>query len=339
MIRTKTRNSNLIIFGIPLLLFASLILLGYSQVFKLNVSQLSVAATLDLVFTIPIIYFFLIRKTTIDNKTVVPFFILGIVIASFIIPTENQGLLSTIKTWIVPIVEITVFTLIIINIRKATKIYKEKKEQSFDLVTIIRETCASVFPKKTAGFLSVEILSFYYGFIHWKKVRLKENEFTYHKNTGTQVLLVAVIFLIAIETIAFHALLNKWNAIAAWILTGISIYSAFQVFGFLKSISKRPMIIDSGILKLRYGIMGEVDINIDDIKSIEMTNKSFDKEDSMSAYLSFFGDSEGHNIVLTLKTEYTLIGVYGIRKKFTKIAMFIDEKIAFKDRLEPLLIV
>ena len=177
----------------------------------------------------------LIRKSSIDKKTVVPLFILGIVIASFIIPKENQGLLSTIKTWIVPIVEITVFVLIIMNIRKATKIYKQKKEQSFDLVTIVRETCASIFPKKAAGFLSVEILSFYYGFIHWRQVKLKENEFTYHKNTGTQVLLIAVIFLIGIETVAFHALLIKYNSIAAWILTGLSIYSAFQVFGFLKS--------------------------------------------------------------------------------------------------------
>jgi len=331
---TKTQHNWFLILGVPFLLIVSLILLTKSEVFHLNVSQLSIATTLDLVFTIPLVYFFLIRKSKIDKKTVVPFFILGIALATFVIPKAQQGLLSVIKTWIVPIVEIGVVTLIILNIRKAIKIYKTKKEQSFDIVSIIRITCTDIFPKKVASFLSLEILAFYYGFIHWKKIKLRDNEFTYHKNTGSQVLFVAIIFLIAIETVAFHVLLNKWSSIAAWILTGISIYSAFQIFGFLKSISKRPTIIDSDNLKLRYGIMSEVDIEIDDIKSIEMTTASFDKDDKAITYLSLLGDSEGHNIILTLKKPYTLNGVYGIRKEFQKIALFIDDKNKFQKVLE-----
>jgi len=334
---TKTQLNWLLRFGIPLLLIVSLIVLTKSEVFYLNSSQLSIATTLDFVFTIPLVYFFLIRKSNINKKTVVPFFILGIVLATFVIPKEQQGLLSAIKTWILPLVEIGVITLIILNIRKAIKIYKAKKEQSFDVVSIVRNTCVDIFPKKIASFLSLEILSFYYGFVHWKKIKFKDNEFTYHKNTGSQVLFVAIIFLIAIETVAFHALLNKWSSIAAWILTSLSIYSAFQVFGFLKSIGKRPIIIGTENLKLRYGIMCEVEINIDDIESIEMTTASFDKEDKVITHLSLLGDSEGHNVMLSLKEPHTLNGVYGIRREFQKIALFIDDKQKFYNQLELLI--
>ncbi len=333
----KNKTNYVIIFGIPFALLISLILLSYFETLRLHTSLMSMATTLDFVFTVPLVYYFLIRKTTINKKTVVPFFIIGIVIASFVIPQEQQGLLSSIKTWVVPIVEIGVATLIILNIRKAVKIYKEKKGQSVDIVAIIRETCTDVFPKKVAGFLSIEILTLYYGFIHWKKMKFKENEFTYHKKTGSQTLFVAIIFLIAIETVAFHALLYKWSTIAAWILTGLSIYSGFQIFGFLKSLSKRPIVINSDVLKLRYGIMGEVDIDICDIDRVEISSQSIDKQDKEITYLSFLGDSEGHNIIVHLKKEYTLMGIYGIRKKFQKIALFLDEKQTFCNQLENLI--
>lgn len=330
---TKIRNSNLIIFGIPLLLIAFLVLFSYTAFFDRHSAQLSIALTLDFILTIPILYLFLIRKSNIDKKTVVPFFIGGIIIATFVIPQENQGLLETVKTWVVPLVEITVITLIVLNVRKALEIYKVKKENSFDLLTNIRATCTTVFPKHFANFLAIEITSFYYGFIHWKKIKPTKNEFTYHKNTGSQSLLIAVIILIAIETVAFHALLNRWSATAAWILTGISIYSAFQIFGFLRSLSKRPIIIERDILKLYYGIMGETTIEINNIAAIELTSKPFDSDQKVT-YLSFLGEAEGHNIVIHLNKENTLIGLYGTKKKYRSIALFIDEKEKFKNTLE-----
>ncbi len=329
----KIRNNYIFIFGIPFVLITSLILFSYSNIFSQHASQLSIAITIDFVLTIPIIYLFLIRKSKIDKKTVVPLFILGIIITSFIIPKENQNLLNYIKTWVVPIVEIIVLSLVVMNVRKAIKVFNKKKEYSFDLLNNIRDTCSTIFPKTISNFLSIEIASFYYGFFHWKPLKLKENEFTYHKNTGTQALLFTIIILIAIETVAFHALLNRWSSTAAWVLTGISIYSAFQIFGFLRSLNKRPIVIEQDILKLRYGIMGETNIELKNISAIELTTRSLDSYEKVE-YLSFLEEAEGHNLVIHLKKENTLIGIYGRKKKFKSIALFIDEKGKFKAALE-----
>ena len=48
----------------------------------------------------------------------------------------------------------------------------------------------------------------------------------------------------------------------------------------------------------------DVPVSMAGKEKLEVVDFVGDKEDSMSTYLSFFGDSEGHNIVLTLKTEY-----------------------------------
>jgi len=110
-------------------------------------------------------------------------------------------------------------------------------------------------------------------------------------------------------------------------------YSAFQIFGFLRSLSKRPIMIKENILELRYGIMCESDIEIQNIDTVELTTKAFEPNDT-TAYLSFLGSTEGHNMIIHLKKENTLIGLYGKKKKFKSVALFIDKKQEFKTALE-----
>jgi hypothetical protein len=103
-----------------------------------------------------------------------------------------------------------------------------------------------------------------------KKRELKENEFSYHKDSGTITLLIAIIFIVAIETLVLHILLTKWSSLVAWILTFLSIYSGIQIFGFLKSMFKRPISIENNKLFLRYGIMNETTIDLKNIDNIEI---------------------------------------------------------------------
>jgi len=332
----KIRDSKLFLVGIPLFLMFSVILFSFTKTFKLYGSHLANAVILDLVLTIPLIYFLLIRKSKIDNKTVIRFFILGMVIATFIIPKENQFLLEKIKVWVLPVVELIVLIYVIFGIKKAIKTYRNTKETTFDLLTIVRNMCFSLFPKSFANFLAIEFAAFYYGFIHWKNIDLKNNEFTYHKNTGTQATLGAFIFLILVETAILHILIVNWNPIIAWVLTIISIYSGFQIFGFLKSLSKRPIVISKDTLKLRYGILCETIIDIQDIESIENTSKEIEQNKHLK-HLSPIGSMEGHNLIIHLKKENILTGLYGIKKKFKSIALHIDEKNEFKKNLESLL--
>jgi hypothetical protein len=175
-----------------------------------------------------------------------------------------------------------------------------------------------------------EIAVFYYGFIHWKTIKLRPNEFSYHKDSGTVGLLMALVFLIAVETLAIHLLLEQWSIMAAWVLTVISMYSAIQIFGFSKSLLKRPIVITDHVLYLRYGILNETAINIEDI-DLSTTDL---KPNSETRKLSVLGALEGHNVVITLKKENTLIGLYGIIKNYKVLALHIDDKQDFKATLD-----
>ena len=116
MNKTLNIQKSLIIFSIPLLIIASMAVLTYSALFTTHSNELSLAITIDLLLTTPFIYFLLIRKTTIPKTTVVPFVIIGVVVCSFILPSENQYYLSLFKTWVLPIIEVSVLSYIIYNI-------------------------------------------------------------------------------------------------------------------------------------------------------------------------------------------------------------------------------
>tara|TARA_B100000795_G_C22724192_1_gene408730 strand:- start:62 stop:1078 length:1017 start_codon:yes stop_codon:yes gene_type:complete len=326
------KHRNLITFGIPLFLILSVIILASSSVFQLHPKALSIGIIFDLVLVIPAIYFLLIRKRKIPKITTIPFFIAGIVIASIIIPKDFQFYLTQVKNWVLPIVETTVFFLIIYKVRQLNKIFKKERSQDRDFYSALKSATAQLLPKKLSVAFSTEIAVIYYGFFNWKNRKLSKNEFSYHKSSGTIALLLVFIFLILVETSVVHLLLQKWSILAAWILSILSIYTCIQVFGIMRSMSKRPISIDNGELKLRYGLFSESTISISNIEEIELSTKSIELDDTTKK-LSPLGDFESHNVVIKLKEEEVLFGLYGLISKYNNIALYVDEKEYFKNEI------
>ncbi|MFT4592783.1 MAG: hypothetical protein ACI9JK_000482 [Phycisphaerales bacterium] len=327
------QNKNLITFGIPLTLIASMVILANSSIFQLYPKELSIGITFDLTLFIPAIYFLLIRKRNIPKISIVPLFIVGIVIASYIVPKEFQSYLSQVKNWILPIVEIFIFILLLCKVRELNKQFKNNLTESLDFYSSLKIASSKILPNKISSAFATEIAVIYYGFLNWKKRKLNSNEFSYHKNTATISLLSIFTFIILLETSVVHLLLQKWSVVAAWILTMLSIYTSLQVFGIMRSMSKRPISIENGELKLRYGLFSESTIQISNIENIELSTRSIELNKSTKK-LSPLRDLESHNVIISLKTEEVLFGLYGLKSRYKTLAFYVDEKDRFEREIK-----
>lgn len=332
MTTTISFNRNLLSFVVPLTLFLALILLIKFPIVE-GSNELNIAITADLVVSVPLIYYLLIRGTSIPKTSVLPMMLIGLLIGSYFLPPQNQTYLSLFKTWVLPILELTVFAVIVVKVRQARQRYQSIQDSSRDFFSILINICREMVPKRLAIPFATEIAVFYYGFIHWKSIPLHKNEFSYHRETGTQATLGALILVIIIETIAVHLLLSSWSPLTAWILTGLSFYAAMQMLGFAKALSKRPVTINENLISLRYGIMAETEFTISDIDRIEYSKQST-KVDTDVTSLSPLGDLEEHNVCINLKTEQTLTSIYGTKKVFTKIGLHLDEPVLFGTTIE-----
>lgn len=320
-------------FGIAIFLMGLLILITKSSLFEMNPNVLSLTITLDLLISIPLIYYFLIRKTKIPKTSVSSIIVLGLIVGVIIIPIDNQQYLNLFRIWFLPVVEITVVLFVVYEVRKMLRKNKKKGEIIIDFFTAFKNTCYKIIPRPLVAPLATEISVIYYGLFYWKKRVQRINEFSYHKNNTVISTFVTVIFVLAIETLAFHILLMGMSNKAAWILTFCSLYTIVQILGFLKSIVKRPISIEKNTLSLRYGILRETYINLKDIESFEITTKQikFNKE---TKRFSPLGEFDGHNVILRLNKVNVYSGFYGIKRKFKTIAFYVDNKEEFKNQLE-----
>lgn len=330
MKRLTITSNILLTLGIPFaIILTSVFLATNPQLFTSNESTMFNAITLDLVFTSPILYFLLIRKKKISKFTVMPFFVAGLVISTLVIPESHQYALNQIKTWFLPIVELTVFSVVVYQIRRVRKAVKASQAEEPDFLAALRKGASSVFPEKLAQILTIEIGMFYYAFIAWKKTTYKPHEFSYHKESGLQGLLGAFLAVVCIELFATHLLLMNSYPTLSWVLSILSLYSAIQIFGLIKSIPRTPARIENDELLLRMGIFKEVRVKIDQIETIELTMADYPKEDKLYQKIALFD----HNCIIHLKEKETITGLFGLKKEAQHLILNIDEKERFKQVL------
>ncbi len=299
----------------------------------INQPLMANAVTFDLVITLPLAYWFFIRKTKISKLTAAGIFTFGIVIASSILPENNRSLLNYFLYFALPVVEFGVLIYAASVIYKSRKTYKTLYQIHKDFLVALRKTLAENFPNVIlANAVSFEIAGFYYAFVGWKAKR-GERFFTYHKTNGTVALLSVIGFLVFIETSVLHYLIAKWNVYFAWVLTALSIYFLFQLFAHGKAIFLRPIEIKKGKLLIRCGLFGDAEIDLVNIKSMDSVTPPFELEDQ-EVKLSPLGDFTAPNFKISLQNETVLNGVYGIKKNFKTIFLAIDERERFNKEIE-----
>ncbi|MFK7771040.1 MAG: hypothetical protein AB8F94_02835 [Saprospiraceae bacterium] len=318
-----------LIFGVPLLLISGITCLTFLPVFASQ--NLSYAITLDLIFTVPIVYFLLIRKTEIPKTTTLTFLILGAIIASFIIPKEHQTILAFAKQFLIPIIEVSIFFFIIFKIRKVYLAIQSAKSETPDFLEIARKVVGDILPKKAAGFFLMELSLFYYCFHTWRKPILPNNAFTYHKRSDLSLIFGVFIGLILVETFAFHILVERWSPIVAWIGTSLSLYSIVQVVGIIKSASRRPILLNERSAVLRFGMMAETEIAYEDIDRIELSQRTI-SNNPLAKKLGT--ELTSHNVVIYLKKENILHGLFGIKNNFNILSLFVDDHKRFKEEID-----
>lgn len=334
MQNTINLRSNLVVFGIPLLMILSLVLLVKSSFFM---PQIPSYVIIDFLITIPLVYFLLIRKKDISKKTVFTIFIVGVFVASLILPKENQQLLETIKVYLLPIVEIGLVTFVIIKGRRELKKVKEKREllDSFD---VINQVCREILPIKIAGVFAFEIAVFYYGLLNWKKIELKEDEYSYHKDGMATSVILGFLLVVVIEMFVTHAMMKQGNVSGAFVLAILSGYTVLQIVATLRSLAKRPITINKKKeeLYLKFGILANAKIPFHKIKCVELNSKEI-PEKSLIKFFSPIGRAGGHNVIITFKEEIDFNSFYGITRRANTLALQIDQKEVFVKQLNKFL--
>ncbi|MBL7996242.1 hypothetical protein JNM05_12805 [bacterium] len=290
-----------------------------SEKYISNTNALSLAITVDIIFFIPLIYFLLIRKSSVPKITIIPVVFLALLAASLLLPSGDQEYIEKAKILLAPL-ELFAIGFIIYKVRLTATEYKSLAVGTNDFLQNVRSSLYKILGvKKAADIFATEISVIYYGFFGWngKKEMGKETEFSYHKKSGYGAVVGTFFFLILIETFSLHLVLNHWSSTAAWVLTLLSMYGIIFMFADYNAARKRPILIGDHELQIRIGFRWFISIPLENIRSVQA---GAGKNNSGKDYfkLALIGRE---NIIVDLNETVTALGLYGISKKFTSFGL------------------
>ncbi|MCI0697760.1 hypothetical protein L0337_37905 [candidate division KSB1 bacterium] len=330
-----TLNIHLFLFTIlGLTIYATEMWIVHSAYFLQNPSVISFAMTLDLVMGLPALYYiFVVRQRRIPAITLVPVLVLAIVIAGFILPATQQAPVDFIKKFI-PLLELFVLGFIAIKIRTIVKHYHQAKLTEIyftDALAASLERTLGAWP--IVPILVTEFSLLYYAVAGWfKQFKSWDSShlaFSYHRKTGYAAVLGALALVLIVETAALHILLQQWSTLAAWIFTGLSLYSLLWLIGDYHAQRLHPIVLSKTHLHLRAGLRWRATITLSDIEAVQKANP---RERKAADYVSFaiFGQPR---LVIDLKQPVIVTGLFGITRKVRRIGLAVDDERQFREAL------
>ena len=272
----------------------------------------------------PLAYFLVIRKTTVSGFTALRVFMLGVLVSAFILSGSHTPALAFVKTWVSPVVELTLIGFIVRKFRITNRQIGQGSVSAPDFLQHTRAVLAEVLgSKKAADILASEIAVFYYIFQKPDKAIDMKTKFSCYKENGIVLVLNTLLALFLIETVGMHFLFMLFSKTTAWILTALSFYSCMQLFAHIRALKSRPIEIDGDRLVLRKGLMGgDAVVMFSNITRIELTKKAVHGKDVVK--LALIGGLENHNIAIYLSKPITVVKAFGITKTAEVILVSID---------------
>lgn len=331
---THTRRIPLFLVAAALLCAAEL-WAASSAGFLQHTSVFAFAITADLLVGLPLLFYGLIvRPLRLAPITVIPVLLLAIVIAGVIVPPAGQTYLDRVRL-LVPLLELTLLATVVWRTRGIVRAYRAARRQEPYLIDALETSVQATFGRAPAVTLLITeltliSLAFFGWFMRFRPLSPRDRAFTYHRTSLYLAIFFALLVLIGLETLALHLLIQRWSPLAAWIMTGLSIYSVFWVIGDWNAIRLHPILLSDTVVYLRSGLRWKVTLPLTDIVAIDKPQRADAKA---SDYLSF-ALAGPPQLVLVLKEAVRVQGLFGMTKEVRRIGLFLDDVVAFRAELE-----
>lgn len=330
------KKQRIVVFAILLagMIFTEIFVVS-SSAFLRKPDLVSLAVTLDLVCGIPALYYFLlVRKFRIPALSTVGVFIISIGIASLILPKSAHSYLVFAEKSLI-FAELGIMVFLFVKIRTIIRRYRLLSMQSADFLRNLEISIAEITGNEfIAKILAGEISVLRYGLLFWlcKPEHFGHQQpFTLHKKSGFGAMLFVFAFAMVIETIALHFLAVQISFLLAMILLALSIYSFIFVMAHYSSVSKRPVIFENQTLRLRIGLLWNVEISPKNINQAEKIHGRKQKDGSVLNLAKPILTAP--NLLLTFNRPVLVSGIYGLTKKTEKIALYLDEPDKFVNEI------
>lgn len=277
------------------------------------------ALTLDLTIVAPgLVFALLVRSRRAPWIVIIPTFVVGYAVAFLTIPQPHRAILDLVRLLVIP-VELTVIVyLVVLTRRTFARAPRGEGDFATRLRSVSRDVLASRIP---ADILTTEVSILFYAFRLRPLPPRGAASYTVHQKVGYLPVVMGLTVALLAETTGVHFMVVAWSNLAAWLLTGLSLYGCVWLVGDYRAMSARPIELTATHLRLRVGVRWETDIPLENIEDVALVNPTTSQRPSRTLALSLLGQP---NFCLRLKSPVEVIGMYGLRRCGREIWLTVD---------------
>ncbi|ASS76158.1 hypothetical protein CIG75_15240 [Tumebacillus algifaecis] len=297
-------------------------------------SAVVLGVALDLVLTIPLLYYFLVvRKQKKSWFAVLPVLFLGTLVGKYLLPASQQAFFDVLL-YLVPAIEALLLIFLLVKLRSLVKSMQAFQQTEFHWLDALRKALgATIGESRLLDFLVMDLGMIFYAFHFGKQKPAKYRSFTYHRDSSIKALVIVFVLLALLEAVLMHLVIEIWSVTAAWIATASSLYAIVGLVGYYNSFKHCPILVSDDAVYLRIGFSSHTLIAKHNIASVQPIPISFEeKRDKHAFYAVLF--FEEPQLEIKLHEPVILHGPFGKKSRVTRVLLKVDEPLSFVQELE-----
>lgn len=332
---------------IVLLIFLALVLLSNFVLYRTSFIPLSIneetkwvviGSLFDLAILAPILILLISRHKGISFKRFLSFMAFGLITAYFLIPnmyfTHFEYIAYFGFAYEIIIISLELF-LIVVLVRHLPAIRKEANHSESPWFFAFPEAT-----HKRAGknmlirIVTSEIIMFTYAVGSFrKKATMSSESFTLHKNSSALAVNIMLIHAVVIETIGFHWFLHEESFLLSIVLLILNIYTVLYFIGEIQAIRLNPLQLASDGIFVSMGLTKRMFIPFTSIEHVQWGGEFTSSKETIEFIANDFEPQKPH-VVMSLTEPIEATMFMGLIKKYTSVAIRVDEPEKFKVKLE-----
>lgn len=288
--------------------------------FAAHPDALATAISIDLTVTVALIWLAtVVRSGAAKVISTGPVFLLGFASAYVLLPAAHRGALGVFEV-VAAGLEVALLVTAALRIRAIRRGMRARRADGQPWLEAVEGSLAdSLGSPLLARMVTAEAAAIHYGVLGWFR-KAPRDGFSVWREAGWPAILGVFTFLITVETVGIHLLVERWSVVVAWLLTAASAYSAVWLFGDWNALRLEPVRVHDDAISVAVGLRWRVRIPRARITRIEARSDLEELEGHLNA--AVIGDP---TVVITVDEPLVARGPFGIERTFTRIGLSIDD--------------
>ena len=313
----------------PLLLFAGLALAIVATEHAITTRPifyqhpaLPVAVVFDLLVVLPALFYWLVlRRYGLPTSTLGAAVGVCLALAFWLLPADRQQPLRALA-FLPTLLEGAALLTAAARARRLWRAYRAARSQ------LGRGPSLGLALEQVLGqpgvFLVAEATMLRYAVLGWwapVEVHPAHAVFSGHRESGFVTLMVAVGFLVLIETTSVHLVVGHWYPVAANWLTLLSGYTVLLLVAHIHAVRLCPLLLEPQALVVRVGFVWQVAVSRTAVVATAIREAPAPAPDMLNAAKVLLTSP---NVLLTFAAPVVVAGPYGTSRTVRRLALHLD---------------